>query len=90
MQSRCGGRQLPDKTSAQPDGPPGCAELEAGVCRRAQQDCIRATRSAALTAADTLSVAWLAGTFGHGAQASPTSSLNHMNCLEHVYTKVGP
>ena len=29
-------------------------------------------------------------TFGHGAQASPASSLNHMNCLEHVYHKVGP
>ena len=42
------------------------------------------------TATDTLMVAWLAGTFGHGAQASPASSLNHTNCLKHVYTKVGP
>ena len=47
-------------------------------------------RSGAHRATDTLSVAWLAGTFGHGAQASPASFLNHMNCLKHVYTKVGP
>ena len=40
MQSRCGGRQLADKISAQPRPLAGCAELKAGVSRRAQQDCI--------------------------------------------------
>ena len=43
MQSRCGGRQLADKISAQPRPLAGCAELKAGVSRRAQQDCIDAT-----------------------------------------------
>ena len=73
------------------DGPAAAVKL-AVVCglRRPQQDSIARERSGAHRATDTLSVAWLAGTFGHCAQASPASSLNHMNCLEHVYTKVGP
>ena len=48
IQSCCGGRQLPDKSSAQRGPPPRCAELEAGVCRRPQLDCIRATAAQAL------------------------------------------
>ena len=43
IQSRCGGRQQPDKMSAQPGPPAGCADFEAGVSRRAQPDCMRAT-----------------------------------------------
>ena len=41
-------------------------------------------------ATDTLSVVWLRGTFGRGAQASSAGFLHHMDGLGHVYTKVGP
>ena len=37
------GRQLADKMSAQPRPLAGCADFEAGVSRRAQPDCMRAT-----------------------------------------------
>ena len=90
MHSCSGGRQLPDKSSAQRGPPPRCAELEAGVCRLAQQDCIARGRSGALRATDTLSVAWLRGTFGRGAGASSTGFRDHMDRIKHVYTKVGP
>ena len=39
---------------------------------------------------DSLVVAWLRGTFGRGDQASSAGYLSHMDCLESVYTKVGP
>ena len=47
-------------------------------------------RSGARRATDTLSLAWLRGTFGRDAGPSSADFLNHMNCLKHVYTKVGP
>ena len=51
IQSRCGGRQLADKISAQPRPSAGCADFEAGVSRRALRDCIAraAPRSAELS-----------------------------------------
>ena len=43
IQSRCGGRQLPDECLKQPPPPAGCLSLVAGVSRRPQLDCMRAT-----------------------------------------------
>ena len=91
IQSRCGGRQLPDPVHEQRRPPGRCSWLAAGVSRRAQQDCMCALqRRAAQKATDTLSVAWLRGGFGRGAGASPAGFLYHMDWLEDVYSKVGP
>ena len=83
--SGCGGHQLPDKCPAQRGPPPRCAELEAGVSRRAQQICIRATAGAAQLATDTLSVAWLRGVFRHDARASQAAFRDYVSCLDDVY-----
>ena len=60
------------------------------VCghHRAQENDVQ--RSGAQLATDTLSLAWLRGTFGRGAQASSAGFLSHVDCLKHVYTKVRP
>ena len=47
-------------------------------------------RSGARRATDTLSLAWLRGTFGRDAGPSSADFLNHMDWLWHVYHKVGP
>ena len=90
MESCCGGRRLSNACSWQPRGRPPCHEQARGGLRRPWPESIAHTAFAAERATDTLSVVWLRGTFGRGAQASSAGFLYHMNCLEHVYTKVGP
>ena len=90
IQSRCGGRTRPNPCRPQPRGPSRCGRQAGRGLSRPQPESIDVRRSGAHRASDTLMMTWLAGTFGHGAQASPASFLNHMNCLKHVYTKVGP
>ena len=60
------------------------------LCRghRRQKKGVR--RSGALTANDTLSVAWPRGSFWRDAGPSSAGFLYHMDWLKHVYTKVGP
>ena len=90
MGSGCGGRTHPNPWFPQPRAHAGCGNQAGRGLRRPRPESMDAQRSGAHWPPDTLSVAWLRGTFGRGAQASSAGFLHHMDWLEHVYTKVGP
>ena len=85
-----GGRTPSTPWFPQPRAHAACGNQAGRGLRRPRPESMDAQRSGAHWPPDTLSVAWLRGTFGRGAQASSAGFLHHMDWLEHVYTKVGP
>ena len=88
--SGCGGRRPSRPLRPQPRGPPRCGRQARGGLSRPRPESIDVRRGGALTATDTLSVAWLRGGFGRDAGASSAGFRDWIDRLDDVFTDAQP